>query len=132
MNSINTRIDEIHQIGALIAKDAVMVPLFQFPNLVAWRRDKLDGPVDQDAANFQAFQNWGEWRPTSGTQITIGPSSGRVHEPDHGVRLALRGWCGPRRNKVLNNVWDITSTGQYVPTSLVAGEPSTSEGAATR
>ena len=54
------RADIIHQIGAFLAEDAVMLPLYQFPNIAAWRTDQVGGPVDADAANYQAFQNIGD------------------------------------------------------------------------
>ena len=38
------RVDEIHQIGKFMADDYVMVPLIQFPTLIAWRTDRVDGP----------------------------------------------------------------------------------------
>ena len=40
------RVDEIHQVGKFMADDYVMVPLIQFPTLIAWRTDRVDGPVD--------------------------------------------------------------------------------------
>ena len=66
------RVDLIHQIAAFLAEDAVMLPLYQFPNIAAWRTDKLSGPIDTDAGNYQAFQNVWEWVPASGDQIIIG------------------------------------------------------------
>ena len=41
-----TRIDLIHQIGQTLVDDHVLLPLYQFPNIAAWRTDKLGGPVD--------------------------------------------------------------------------------------
>ena len=50
-----------------------MVPLYQFPNIAAWRTDQVGGPVDEDAANYQAFQNINQWKDTNGDgQIVIG------------------------------------------------------------
>ena len=40
------RVDEIHQVGKILADDYVMVPLYQFPTLIAWRTDRVDGPID--------------------------------------------------------------------------------------
>ncbi len=58
----NARVDEIHQIGKFMADDYVMVPLIQFPTLIAWRTDRIDGPVDADVSNFLSFSvsmyNW--------------------------------------------------------------------------
>ena len=63
----------IHKIGQVLVDDAVMLPLYQFPNIAAWRTDKLDGPIDADASNYRAFNNNSyAWVPKSGDQITIG------------------------------------------------------------
>ena len=35
-----------------LAEDACMLPLYQFPNIAAWRTDKVGGPVDEDAAQL--------------------------------------------------------------------------------
>ena len=48
----SVRVDQIHQIGKIMADDFVMVPLYQFPTLAAWRTDRLDGPIDADVSNF--------------------------------------------------------------------------------
>ena len=29
-----------------------MVPLIQFPTLIAWRTDRIDGPIDADVSNY--------------------------------------------------------------------------------
>jgi peptide/nickel transport system substrate-binding protein len=119
----NKRVDQIHQIGQYLVDDSVMLPLFQFPNIAAWRTDKLDGPIDQDAANFMAFQNINEWTAKSGDQITIGAEQW----PDclnPVTECANSSWyVWTTAFKVLPSVFDTTSDGQYVPTALVTGEP---------
>ena len=56
------RVDEIHQIGKFMADDYVMVPLIQFPTLIAWRTDRVDGPIDADVSNYlsptASLYNW--------------------------------------------------------------------------
>ena len=100
-----------------------MLPLFQFPNIAAWRTDKLDGPIDKDAANYQAFQNIWEWQPKSGTQINIGAEQW----PDCMnpiTECANSSWyVWTTAFKVLPNVWDSTSEGTYEATDLVSAEP---------
>ncbi len=50
-----------------------MLPLFQFPNIAAWRTDKLGGPVDADAAQLPGVQEHQlVGAPKGGDQITIG------------------------------------------------------------
>jgi peptide/nickel transport system substrate-binding protein len=117
------RIDMIHQIGAFLAEDAVMLPLFQFPNIAAWRTDALSGPVDKDAANYQAFQNVWEWVPADGDQIVIGAEQWpECLNPI--TECANSSWyVWTTAFKVLPTVWETTSEGTYQPSALVTGEP---------
>jgi peptide/nickel transport system substrate-binding protein len=119
----NKRVDEIHQIAKFLADDAVMLPLFQFPNIAAWRTDKLSGPVDKDAANYMAFQNIREWQPQGGDTVTIGAEQW----PDclnPITECANSSWyVWTTAFKVLPSVWDTTSQGTYEPSPLVVGEP---------
>jgi len=119
----NSRLDQIHKIGQALVDDHVLLPLFQMPNIAAWRTDKIGGPIDKDVANFQAFQNINEWTANSGGQITLGAEQW----PDclnPITECANSSWyVWTTAFKVLPNVWDTTDDGQYVPTALVAGEP---------
>ena len=67
------RIDLIHQIGQFLVDDHVMLPLYQFPNIAAWRTDRLEGPIDADAGNYRAFSNnMFDWEPVGDSEIIIG------------------------------------------------------------
>ena len=118
-----TRIDQIHQIAQYLADDAVMLPLYQFPNIAAWRTDKLSGPIDTDAANYTAFQNVWEWVPASGDQIIIGAEQWpECLNPI--TECANSSWyVWTTAFKVLPRVWDTTGEGTYEPSALVTGEP---------
>ena len=120
---IAKREEQIHEIGKYLADDAVMVPLYQFPNIAAWRTDQLDGPIDADAANFQAFQNIDEWTTKSGDQITIGAEQW----PDCVnpiTQCAGSNWMSwTTMFKVLMNAYDTTADGNYEVTSLLVGDP---------
>ena len=118
-----SRVDQIHQIGAFLAEDAVMLPLYQFPNIAAWRTDKLSGPIDTDAANYTAFQNVWEWVPASGDQIIIGAEQWpECLNPI--TECANSSWyVWTTAFKVLPRVWDTTGEGTYEPSALVTGEP---------
>ena len=118
------RADLIHQIGAFLAEDAVMLPLYQFPNIAAWRTDQVGGPVDKDAANYQAFQNINEWEDTNGDgQIVIGAEQWpECLNPI--TECANSSWyVWTTAFKVLPSVWATTSQGTYEATQLVTGEP---------
>ena len=117
------RADLIHQIGQYLADDAVMLPLYQFPNIAAWRTDKLSGPVDKDAANYQAFQNIWEWQPTGGDQIIIGAEQWpECLNPI--TECANSSWyVWTTAFKVLPSLWNTTSEGAFEPSALLTGEP---------
>jgi peptide/nickel transport system substrate-binding protein len=123
------RVDLIHQIGKFLADDAVMLPLYQFPNIAAWRTDQVGGPVDADAANYQAFQNIGQWTDSNGDgQIVIGAEQWpECLNPI--TECANSSWYQWTTGfKVLPNVWDTTSQGTYEATQLVTGEPTVEVG----
>ena len=118
------RADLIHQIGKALATDAVMLPLYQFPNIAAWRTDQVGGPVDKDAANYQAFQNINEWTDTNGDgQVVIGAEQWpECLNPI--TECANSSWYEWTTGfKVLPTVWATTSQGTYEATQLVTGEP---------
>jgi peptide/nickel transport system substrate-binding protein len=117
------RVDLIHQIGAFLAQDAVMLPLFQFPNIAAWRTDALSGPIDQDAANYQAFQNIWEWTAADPSQIVIGAEQWPecLNPITECANSSWYQWTAGF--KVLPGVWNTTSEGTYEPSALVTAEP---------
>jgi len=123
------RVDMIHKIGKFLADDAVMLPLYQFPNIAAWRTDQVGGPVDKDAANYQGFQNIGEWTDANNDgQIVIGAEQWpECLNPI--TECANSSWYQWSVGfKVLPNVWDTTSQGTYEATELVTGEPTVKVG----
>jgi peptide/nickel transport system substrate-binding protein len=118
------RADLIHQIAKYLADDAVMLSLYQFPNIAAWRTDQVGGPVDKDAANYQAFQNINAWEDANGDgQIVIGAEQWpECLNPI--TECANSSWyVWTTAFKVLPSVWATTSEGTYEPTQLVTGEP---------
>ena len=118
------RADLIHEIAKDMATDAVMLPLYQFPNIAAWRTDQVGGPVDKDAANYQAFQNINEWTDDNGDgQIVIGAEQWpECLNPI--TECANSSWyVWTTAFKVLPSVWATTAQGTYEATQLVTGEP---------
>jgi len=118
------RADLIHEIAKDMATDAVMLPLYQFPNIAAWRTDQVGGPVDKDAANYQAFQNINEWTDLNGDgQIVIGAEQWpECLNPI--TECANSSWyVWTTAFKVLPSVWATTAQGTYEATQLVTGEP---------
>jgi peptide/nickel transport system substrate-binding protein len=118
------RTDQIHKIGQFLVDDAVMLPLYQFPNIAAWRTDQVGGPVDKDAANYEAFENINAWEDTNGDgQIVIGAEQwpGCLNPVTECANSSWYQWT--TAFKVLPNVWATTSEGTYEATQLVTGEP---------
>ncbi|MBA2283538.1 MAG: hypothetical protein H0W25_20195 [Acidimicrobiia bacterium] len=118
------RADQIHQIAALLAEDHVMLPLYQFPNIVAWRTDRIGGPVDADAANYRAFaNNLFEWEPIGDTEIIIGAEQWpECLNPV--TECANSSWyVWTTAFQVLPGTFDTTADGEYVITDLLTEEP---------
>ncbi len=114
-----TRADQISQIAHLMAEDAVLLPFFQFPNIAAWRTDQVGGPVDQDAGNYQAFQNIWAWEDTNGDgQIVIGAEQWPecLNPVTECANSSWMVWTSAF--KVLPAVWNTTGEGTYVPSEL--------------
>ena len=87
------RADLIHQIGQALVDDHVMLPLFQFPNIAAWRTDRIEGDAPSaDAANYRAFNNSSHlWTPLADRWCDHHRrrAVARVHQPRDGVRQLL-------------------------------------------
>ena len=119
------RADLIHEVGQHMVDDAVMAPLFQFPNIAAWRTDRLAGDTPGlDAANYRAFaNNLHQMEPTTGDQIVVGAEQwpGCLNPITECANSSWYFWSAAF--VVLPNVWDTTADGQFVPTDMVTGEP---------
>jgi peptide/nickel transport system substrate-binding protein len=123
------RADLIHQIGQAMVDDAVVLPLFQFPNLAAWRTDQLSGPIDADAANYRsAFNNLNKWEPSGGGDILIGAEQW----PDclnPVTECANSSWEFWTANvPLLPGVFVTTADGNYETTAVVTEEPTVTLG----
>lgn len=56
------RLELIHEIGAEARADVAWIPLYQLPNLTAWRSDQLGGPIgDYTASSYGGFANMYDW-----------------------------------------------------------------------
>jgi peptide/nickel transport system substrate-binding protein len=120
---IDKRTELVHQIAALVGEDAVMVSLFQFPNIAAWKTDALSGPIDKDAANYTAFQNMWEWDPGADGEILIGAEQWPecLNPITECANSSWMVWTSTF--KLLPGAFDTTGEGEYVPSALLAGDP---------
>ena len=56
------RLATIREIGATVRADMAWIPLYQLPNLTAWRSDRLDGPIGEfTASTYGGFSNMYDW-----------------------------------------------------------------------
>ena len=121
---VEARTELIHEIAGYLATDAVMLPLYQFPNIASWNTTKLGGPVDAQAGNYQAFNNVNEWEDVDGDgQILIGAEQWPecLNPVTECANSSWYQWT--TAFKVLPALWDTTSEGEYVPSDLLVGEP---------
>ena len=118
------RIDLIHQIGQCLVDDHVLLPLYQFPNIAAWRTDKVDWSGRRvRPGNFQsAFNNLNKWEPVGGTEILIGAEQWPdcINPVTECANSSWMVWTAPV--PLVPGVWDTTADG-YAPTALVTEEP---------
>ncbi len=119
------RTELIHQVGQAFVDDSVLLPLFQFPNIAAYRTDKVGGPVTGGAANYRAFAaNLFEWEDLDGDgQIVIGAEQWpECLNPI--TECANSSWyVWTTAFSVMPAIWDTTSDGSFAPTNLVTEEP---------
>ena len=59
---VDERRSTIAEIGALVRRDIAWIPLYQLPNMTAWRSDRLGGPIgDYTASSYGGFANMYDW-----------------------------------------------------------------------
>lgn len=108
---------------AEIDKDYIMVPLFQFPNLGAYRSDRVNN-VEGELANYAAFYDTFQWEDVDGDgQVVIGaeqwPSCLNPVTECANSSWAL--WTAAQN--VMPGAFVTTNDGQYALSELMAGEP---------
>jgi len=118
------RAEDIKAALKLMAKDSVLLPLFQFPKAGFWRTDKVGGPVDAELNNYQAFNNFNQWTDVDGNgQIVIGAEQWpECLNPI--TECANSSWMvWTTAFPVSPGAYATTNDGKYVVTNLLTGEP---------
>lgn len=119
------RTDLIHQIGQYLVDDHVMLPFFQFPNIAAWRTDRIEGDAPAaDAANYRAFNNSSQfWSPIGKDDIVVGAEQWPecINPVTECANSSWMVWS--TSFAVLPAIWDTTADGDFILTSLIVGEP---------
>jgi len=117
------RADLIKSAIVEIDKDYIMVPLFQFPNLGAYRKDKVSG-TENNLANNAAFYDTYTWTDVDGDgQVIIGaeqwPSC--LNPVTECASSSWAAWTGSQN--LMPGVFATTDDGRYEVTEMMAGEP---------
>jgi peptide/nickel transport system substrate-binding protein len=124
------RVGQMHAIGEFLVEDSVMLPLYQFPNIAAYRTDKVGGPVTADAANTRAFaNNLAQWEDVDGDgQIIIGAEQWPecINVITECANSSWLVWTAVF--PVLPVLWESTAEGGFVPSAVLAGEPEVTVG----
>lgn len=59
---VDERLATIHRIGEIVREDMAWIPLYQLPNMTAWRSDQIGGPIgDFTASSYGGFANMYDW-----------------------------------------------------------------------
>lgn len=125
---VPARTELVHQIGQTLVDDHVMLPLFQFPNIAAWRTDRIEGDAPAaDAANYRAYNNSSQfWQPIGKDDIVVGAEQWPecINPVTECANSSWMVWT--TSFAVFPAIWDTTSEGDFTLTSLVVGEPTVS------
>lgn len=67
---VDARAELVKQAIALMPAEYAILPLLQFPNVGAWRTDRVAG-VDSNLANYWAFQDWWNFEDLDGDGTVV-------------------------------------------------------------
>jgi peptide/nickel transport system substrate-binding protein len=119
------RADLIHQVGQALVDDHVMLPLFQFPNIAAWRTDAIEGDAPAaDASNYRAYNNSSQaWTPIGKDELVVGAEQWPecINPVTECANSSWMVWT--TSFAAFPAVWDTTADGNFLLTNLMAGEP---------
>jgi hypothetical protein len=103
----------------------VMIPTLAFPNIGAYRSDKV-GNTQGELANYQGFNDWYQWEDVDGDgQIVIGAEQFPTNDcPNPIIECASSSWfyytvSGP----VLPSTFNTTNDQKYEVSEMLASEP---------
>ena len=119
------RADLTHQIGQALVDDHVMLPLFQFPNIAAWRNDRIEGDAPGlDASNYRGFNNSSQnWVPIGKDELIVGAEQWPecINPITECANSSWMVWTA--MFPVFPAVYDTTAAGDFALTNLMASEP---------
>lgn len=119
------RAEEVKAAIALMAEDHIMLPLLQFPNIGAYRTDRLDAVSVKEIANYRAINNWYEWTDVDGDgQVIIGaeqfPDAACANPITECSNSSWYVWL--ISFPVLPGMYETTADQTIVPSEFLAGE----------
>ncbi|MEQ1701020.1 MAG: ABC transporter substrate-binding protein [Ilumatobacteraceae bacterium] len=119
------RAEEVKAAIALMAEDHIMLPLLQFPNVGAYRTDRLDAVSVKEIANYRAINNWYEWTDVDGDgQVIVGaeqfPAADCANPITECANSSWYVWL--ISFPVLPSMYDTTADQTIVPSEFLAGE----------
>jgi ABC-type transport system substrate-binding protein len=119
------RTEEVKKAIALMAQDHIMLPLLQFPNIGAYRTDRLDATSVKEIANYRAINNWYEWTDVDGDgQVIIGaeqfPAADCANPITECSNSSWYVWL--ISFPVLPGMYDTTADQEIVPSEFLTGE----------
>ena len=119
------RTEFVQQAIALMAEDHVMLPLLQFPNIGAYRTDRVDAASVKEIANYRALNNWYEWADVDGDgQLIIGAEQFPTADcPNPVTECSNSSWYVWLVSfPVLPGMYDTTADQTIVPSEFLTGE----------
>jgi hypothetical protein len=119
------RAELVKQAIALMATDSVLLPTLQFPNIGAYRTDKVAN-TQAELANYRAINDWYQWEDVDGDgQIVLGAE--QYPAPDCAnpiTECANSSWfVWMTAFQVLPAPFDATADQTYEITEMLASEP---------
>ena len=119
------RTEFVQQAIALMAEDHIMLPLLQFPNIGAYRTDRVDAASVKEIANYRALNNWYEWADVDGDgQLIIGAEQFPTADcPNPVTECSNSSWYVWLISfPVLPGMYDTTADQTIVPSEFLTGE----------
>jgi ABC-type transport system substrate-binding protein len=118
------RVPLIKQALRLMAEDAVMLPLFQFPKAGFWRTDRVGGPVAGELNNYAAFNNNHLWTDLDGDGTIVIGAEQWPECLNPVTECANSSWMvWTTAFQVMPGAFATTNDGRYVVTNLLTKEP---------
>ena len=119
------RTEEVKKAIALMAQDHIMLPLLQFPNIGAYRTDRLDATSVKEIANYRAINNWYEWTDVDGDgQVIVGaeqfPAADCANPITECANSSWYVWL--ISFPVMPGMYDTTAGQEIVPSEFLVGE----------